>query len=54
MKRGSECIGLPVMHTRAAGIDNGSRFHVIAVPADLAESPVQYHRGPACRSAVRT
>nr|WP_234407597.1 IS110 family transposase [Pseudomonas bohemica] len=40
-KRGSERKGLPVIHTRAAGIDIGSRFHVVAVPADLAESPVQ-------------
>lgn len=40
-KRGSERKGLPVIHTRAAGIDIGSRFHVVAVPVDLAESPVQ-------------
>jgi transposase len=40
-KRGSERKGLPVIHTRAAGIDIGSRFHVVAVPADLADSPVQ-------------
>lgn len=24
--------GLPVIHQRAAGIDIGSRFHVVAVP----------------------
>ncbi|KPX09684.1 Transposase [Pseudomonas syringae pv. daphniphylli] len=40
-KRGSARKGLPVVHTRAAGVDIGSRFHVVAVPAHLAESPVQ-------------
>nr|WP_251701805.1 IS110 family transposase [Pseudomonas boanensis] len=33
--------GLPVIHDRAAGIDIGSRFHVVAVPVDLAEESVQ-------------
>lgn len=33
--------GLPVIHERAAGIDIGSRFHVVAVPVDLAEESVQ-------------
>lgn len=33
--------GLPVIHDRAAGIDVGSRFHVVAVGADLCENPVQ-------------
>lgn len=33
--------GLPVIHDRAAGIDIGSRFHVVAVPADLTEEAVQ-------------
>ncbi len=33
--------GLPVIHTREAGIDIGSRFHVVAVPANLSEDPVQ-------------
>ena len=33
--------GLPVIHDRAAGIDIGSRFHVVAVPADLAEESVR-------------
>jgi len=32
---------LPTVHTRAAGVDVGSRFHVVAVPDDLAEEPVQ-------------
>jgi transposase len=33
--------GLPVIHDRAAGIDIGSRFHVVAVGADRCEQPVQ-------------
>lgn len=33
--------GLPIIHPRAAGIDIGSRFHVVAVPADLCDEPVQ-------------
>jgi transposase len=33
--------GLPVIHQRAAGIDVGSRFHVVAVGAELCEQPVQ-------------
>lgn len=33
--------GLPVTNIRAAGIDIGSRFHVVAVPADLARDPIQ-------------
>jgi len=33
--------GLPVIHDHAAGIDIGSRFHVVAVPADLAKESVQ-------------
>lgn len=33
--------GLPVIHERAAGIDIGSRFHVVAVGAELCEEPVQ-------------
>lgn len=33
--------GLPVIHQRAAGIDIGSRFHVVAVPTDLTNEPVQ-------------
>jgi transposase len=33
--------GLPVIHHRAAGIDIGSRFHVVAVPPNLSEEPVQ-------------
>jgi transposase len=33
--------GLPVIHERAAGIDIGSRFHVVAVPSALSDEPVQ-------------
>jgi len=34
-------VGLPVIHERAAAIDVGSRFHVVAVGADLCTQPVQ-------------
>jgi len=33
--------GLPIIHPRAAGVDIGSRFHVVAVPTDLTDEPVQ-------------
>src|SRR5579884_2175205 len=33
--------GLPVINEFAAGIDIGSRFHVVAVSPDLALEPVQ-------------
>lgn len=33
--------GLPVINERAAGIDIGSRFHVVAVPIALADEPMQ-------------
>ena len=33
--------GMPVIHDRAAGIDIGSRFHVVAIAADLSDEPVQ-------------
>jgi len=33
--------GLPVIHERAAGIDIGSRFHVVAVAPHLSDEPVQ-------------
>lgn len=38
-KSSSERYGLLVIHDRAAGIDIGSRFHVVAVPADFTEAP---------------
>jgi len=40
-RRGGEQAGLPIIHDRAAGIDIGSRFHVVAVPPDLCDEPVQ-------------
>jgi len=40
-KLSSERHGLPVIQDRAAGIDIGSRFHVVAVPADLTDVPVR-------------
>lgn len=40
-KRSSRAAGLPIVHERAAGIDVGSRFHVVAVPAHLCDEPVQ-------------
>jgi transposase len=33
--------GLPIIHSFAAGIDIGSRFHVAAVSPDLCDEPVQ-------------
>ena len=35
---------LPTVHTHAAGIDVGSRFHVAAVSPDLSSEPVQTYR----------
>ncbi|MEO8976385.1 MAG: IS110 family transposase [Casimicrobiaceae bacterium] len=40
-RRADQQAGLPIIHDRAAGIDIGSRFHVVAVPPDLCEEPVQ-------------
>lgn len=40
-KAGSKTRGLPVINTRAAGIDISSCFHVVAVPADLAQDSTQ-------------
>jgi transposase len=40
-KRQSKPEGLPIVHARAAGIDIGSRFHVVAVGSDLSDEPVQ-------------
>ena len=39
--RKGSATGLPVIYDRAAGVDIGSRFHVVAVGADLCEEPVQ-------------
>lgn len=40
-KTRSEPTGLPIIHPFAAGIDIGSRFHVVAVSPDLYDEPVQ-------------
>lgn len=40
-KQISKPAGLPIIHDRAAGIDIGSRFHVVAVTPDLFDEPVQ-------------
>ena len=37
----SKPTGLPIVNDRAAAIDIGSRFHVVAVPPDLCDQPVQ-------------
>lgn len=37
----SKPTGLPIIHPFAAGIDIGSRFHVVAVSPDLCDQPVQ-------------
>jgi transposase len=33
--------GLPIIHDRAAGVDIGSRFHVVGVPPELCDEAVQ-------------
>lgn len=40
-KTRSKPSGLPIIHPFAAGIDIGSRFHVVAVSPDLCDEPVQ-------------
>lgn len=40
-RRSSKPAGMPVIHDRAAGIDIGSRFHVVAIPPELCGEPVQ-------------
>ena len=37
----SKLTELPIIHPFAAGIDIGSRFHVVAVSPDLCDQPVQ-------------
>jgi hypothetical protein len=37
----SKPTGLPIVNDKAAAIDIGSRFHVVAVPPDLCDEPVQ-------------
>lgn len=40
-RRNAKQVGLPIIHDRAAGIDIGARFHVVAVATELCEEPVQ-------------
>jgi len=40
-RRSTKSLGMPIIHDRAGGIDVGSRIHVVAVPADLCDEPVQ-------------
>lgn len=40
-KRRQSASGLPIVQPRAGAIDIGSRFHVVAVPPDLCDEPVQ-------------
>lgn len=40
-KTRSKPIGLPIIHPFAAGINIGSRLHVVAVSPDLCDEPVQ-------------
>ena len=40
-RKQSKPAGLPIVHDRAAGIDIGSRFHVVAVSPELSDQPVQ-------------
>jgi transposase len=41
MSRRSKAVGLPILNARAAAIDIGARFHVVAVPSELCTEPVQ-------------
>lgn len=41
MSRQRKAAGMPVVHERAAAIDIGARFHVVAVPPELSDEPVQ-------------
>jgi len=41
MSRSRRKSGLPIVNETAAGIDIGSRFHVVAVPPDLCDEPVR-------------
>jgi len=40
-KKSLQPTGLPITNTRAAGIDIGSTFHVVVVPVDICQEPVQ-------------
>jgi transposase len=41
MSKKGKAIGLPIVNTRAAGIDIGSRIQVAAVPPELSDDPVR-------------
>lgn len=41
MARRAKAAGLPIVNARAAAIDIGSRFHVVAVPPDRCDESVQ-------------
>jgi len=41
MVRRGKPAGLPIINPRAGAIDIGSRFHVVAVPPDVTDEPVQ-------------
>lgn len=40
-RHSTKATGMPIIHDRAGGIDIGSRFHVVAVPPQLCDEPVQ-------------
>lgn len=42
--RSARSSSMRTVHSHAAGLDVGSTFHVVAVPADLSEEPVQTFR----------
>ena len=44
-RRSERPAGLPVINDRAAGIDIGSRFHVVGVPPELCAEAVQTFEG---------
>ena len=41
MGKRAKAAGLPIINPRAAAIDIGSRFHVVAVPPEVCDEPVQ-------------
>ncbi|MBC7940347.1 MAG: hypothetical protein H7Z19_11385 [Chitinophagaceae bacterium] len=41
MAKRSKTTGLPIINPRARAIDIGSRFHVVAVPVEMDDDPVQ-------------
>ena len=40
-KKRRQVRNLPTVHARAAGVDIGSQFHVVAVPSVLTDAPVR-------------